>query len=121
MRLVRPRELSAVQDDNADAGGMNHTRLTAFSPNVAACIGPICMRLVVASQAQSLTPASRTVFKCEVAAKVVYSDSRCLAMGQPGLGDQLAAYVQGSMSADEVHAASALELPRHWHDLPVLV
>jgi hypothetical protein len=67
-----------MQDDHADEGSMNRTRPLSFSPNVAAGIGAICMTLVVASQAQSLPPPSRTVFKCEVAGKVVYSDSPCL-------------------------------------------
>jgi hypothetical protein len=34
--------------------------------------------LVDAAAAQSLPPPSRTVYKCEVAGKVVYSDSPCL-------------------------------------------
>jgi hypothetical protein len=67
-----------MQDDHADEGSMNRTRLISFSPNVGTCIGAICMTLVVASQAQTLPPPSRTVFKCEVAGKVVYSDSPCL-------------------------------------------
>lgn len=38
--------------------------------------------LAVAAFAQSLPPPSRTVFKCEEAGKVVYSDSPCLGARQ---------------------------------------
>ena len=61
---------------------MNHTRQVRTSMNVAAGIGAIFMTLVGVSQAQSLPPPSRTVFKCDVAGKVVYSDSPCLGAKQ---------------------------------------
>jgi hypothetical protein len=49
---------------------------------VAAGTGAVFMTLVGVSQAQSLPPPSRTVFKCDVAGKVVYSDSPCLGARQ---------------------------------------
>jgi hypothetical protein len=67
-----------MQDDHGDESSMNRTKWAALSPNVVACVGAICMTLGGVAQAQSLPPPSRTVFKCEVAGKVVYSDSPCL-------------------------------------------
>ena len=61
---------------------MSHTRQGRTFMNVAAGIGAVCMTLIGVSQAQSLPPPSRTVFKCEVAGKVVYSDSPCLGAKQ---------------------------------------
>lgn len=57
---------------------MNCTRSAPITLNLAACVGAICMTLGGVAQAQSLPPPSRTVFKCEVAGRVVYSDSPCL-------------------------------------------
>jgi hypothetical protein len=67
-----------LQDDDADEDSMNRARQAGLVLSVSTSVGVVCMALVHASAAQSLPPPSRTVFKCEVDGKVVYSDSPCL-------------------------------------------
>lgn len=57
---------------------MNRSRPAALALAVSASVGAIFMAASNECAAQSLPQPSRTVFKCEVAGKVVYSDSPCL-------------------------------------------
>ena len=80
-RALRVRIQGVGLNDIVPAGRVARGRMSEKGRHVmrAITIGVFCLLAAdTAALAQSLPPPSRTVFKCEAAGKVVYSDSPCL-------------------------------------------